>query len=276
MRKALTLSLMMSVLILALVSRGYATQHIWSENFNTFTPIYGTNYDYRNWTEVQNRTNPVTSPVIPPENLTFTHSVADGILQLTAHTILAHTTLAHLTYYRELHIESSMTIEVKFASNGANAFFISFLHDPEYDWLGLGMFNIYCTGGEGYLKWMNTSGVIEDLKFDATMPADVWYTAKISWDASPNHVHALFYEGSNRTAIANATITNNLHDFTDLSGVAFSIIAYDTTVGFGRVFIDYIRVGSAGGSILTTGLIASIVSIAMLACCIGIIKKLGS
>lgn len=276
MRKALMLSLMATVLVLALVHSGYASPHIWSENFNTFEPIYGTDYDYRNWTEVRNRTKPVTSPVIPAENLTFTHSVADGILQLTANTILAHTTLAYLTYYREVHIESSMTIEIKFASNGAKAFYISLLHDPEYDWLGLGMLNLYMTGGEGFLKVMNTSGVFADYKFATVMPADVWYTAKLSWDSSPNHLHALFYEGTNRTAIGNYTITNNLHDFTDLSGIAFSIIAYDTTVGFGRVFIDYIRVGSAGGSILTTALIASIVSFAMLACCIGIIKKLGS
>jgi len=272
MRKALTLSLMTTVLLLALVGSGYCTQHIWTENFNKFEPIqdtdgYATESNYTRWYECRNSSLPA--------NVTFTSSVADGILEIDAQTLIASSTSHSLTYYRECHIESSLTWEIKFSGNTVNAFSISFIRIAGGAWQYYVCRIDIAFHDQMYFYYINTTGLQDGGEVGShVLSADEWYIAKISWDASPNHMHALFYQDGNSTAIGNFTVLNNLYDFTDVTGVAIDVGA-QLTVDFFRVYIDYIRVGSMGSSMMSPAIIASIMTFAMLAVCVGTLKKMG-
>lgn len=266
LRKALMMLLMVGLLLSAVVCAVFARQYVWSDTFSEFEPyFYVDDYSSDAWCEVVNSTT---------SNVTFTHSNVDGVLQICANTV-NDTDAESLVFYREVNIESSLTFECRFSANVPSTFTIDLLYVEGGSWAGFAFSVVMHSSQAIYLKYVNVSGAISEILVSATIDADAWYTAEIKWDASPNHLHVLFYKEGVDTAISNTTITDNLYDFTDVCGVAMSVGSYPT-VNFFRAYVDYIRVGGGlGSSMFSAELMGAIVSIVMLGTCFAIIKKLG-
>jgi len=261
MRKTTTI---LAVLLLAmtLISNAYALQHIWSDYFTTFEPLYTSNYDHKNWYEVKNSTS---------ENVTFSHSVADGVLTLTSQTT-GEATAETLIYYREITIASSSSFETKFSQNNVFYSEISMLR-TESPWTNR-VWYLIVQNGEGFFKWTNTSDVEEEVKWSSSVQENKWYWLKLYWDAAPNHFDVQILEEGTSTPLLNQTITNNRYDFTDATGIGMFLGA-KTTTHFGRFYIDYIKAGSISGTMITPQLISAVVSIGLIGAILGIMKKFG-
>ena len=263
MKKTLLLSIMAMVLLSAFVGSAFATQHIWSENFNKFEPKYGADYNYKDWYQVKNSTSEA--------NVTFTHAVVDGILQLTSNTLL-NSSAMQLMYYRQVNIETGMTIEVKFSGNNVFITSIDFMRVEGGAWSSFAFEILYQSQDDIIFKYKAINGSTVDVVVTTSASPDKWYIAKLTWFSSPNHMHFLCHQDGVKTPLTNVTITNNLYDFTDVKGVLIMAGAY-TTVNFFRFYVDHIWIGSMGAILLPPQVIGAIVSLAMLSAVIGILQK---
>lgn len=270
--RAFGVCLLLSLLLIvgALAASVHATQYVWSDYFSSFEPNYGAVYDDSTWTEVQNSTLEA--------NVTFTHGIADGTLQLTSHTIIASGTTHHLIYYREVEIEHSMTFECRFCGTGVNSAVVGLLLHGVANWADY-VISFTLTGTDGLLKYRKTDSTMAQIVAWSAMNGSLWYTLEISWVASPNHYDVLLYEGDSETAVYNATITDNLHGFNDVSGAVIDIAGKET-VDFYRFYVDDMGFGgSFGGSfgsmggVDINGWLPSIVSLAMVGVVCGMIRK---
>lgn len=258
-------ALLCALLCLALVARVSASSERWSDNFNEFVPLAKEATEtFDDWIQQRNSTQTA--------NCTFAWACLDGVLQITVHDLITNTPSQYLTLTRNITYDGSATIHIRFSTGGCPSIVFTLLRDLAATYTH-SILGFYAMNNQLYLKWWNTSTLLQDCTTVPAVDPSLWYDVYVYWESAPNSFNCVVYEEDTDDPVINQTITNHLYDLSVVN-YWYIDIAGKGTANLGRLQLDYIKntAGSGGSGLDIAGLMAIVLPIA----CIGLLmNKIG-
>jgi len=265
-RTARILFLILTVLLLASLSYAYATTYLWNEEWlkdNIKTDVSPSN-EY--WVKYQDSTD---------SNITYSYSIADGVLTLNCYVAGGHTSQAWAIKRLANTTKGALTVSIKFMLynvQGGLMFKLARASNPQEFFL----FQVFGATGGSNVVYYNATGQTE--KFIVDLTNNEWYILKLSWSNIPFVYNVGLWKEGTKEAIANFNITDGLYGFNEITEFRMSYADTRTTPTYSRIYIDYIRLNdyaSLGADVVkpVLDIMPSLIAIGLLASAIAIITK---